>query len=118
MYPHPKTCRRRTPSAPARRPARRRRRSERSSAVASGGEQSALVLVIRRKVRFAATVSGIREPVLRGDDDSIERRAQFPLYMCCTIVVTDRGVQNSANCCGMTKALATSFTVFPDDRPC
>ncbi len=66
MYPHPKTCRRRTPSAPTRRPARRRRRSERELSSASGGEQSALVLVVRRKVRFAATVSGIRESVLRG----------------------------------------------------
>ena len=36
MCPHPKTCRRRTPSAPARRPERRRRRSERRPADASG----------------------------------------------------------------------------------
>ena len=58
MYPHRKRA---EGAHPAHRP------SERTSAVASGGEQSALVLVVRRKVRFAATASGIREAVLRGN---------------------------------------------------
>ena len=60
----------------ARRPARRRRRSERRPAGASGGEQSALALVVRRKVRFAATVSGIREPILGGAAADLRRLAQ------------------------------------------